>query len=100
MGTNTGTERKAHQNIKLYRFFDTNKRKVFPVHTIKAYRRRHIALNLVARWESEVNLMHQWLHPRVGTLVPLNRLLVGLDILEKRKISCLYWNLKPGLSSL
>jgi len=24
----------------------------------------------------------------------------GLDILKKRKISCPYWDLKPGLSSL
>jgi len=48
--TNTGPERKASQSIKLYRFFDTSKGKDFPVHTIKAYRRRRIALNLDARW--------------------------------------------------
>jgi len=68
--TNTGTERKASQNIKLYRFFDTSKCTDSPVHTIKAYRRRHIALNLIARWGSGVNFTHQRLHPGGGTLIP------------------------------
>jgi hypothetical protein len=95
--TNTGTERKASENIKLYRFFDTSKCTDSPVHTVKAYSRGHIALNLVARWGSGVNFTHQWLHPGGGTP---DTQLGGLDISEKRKISCPYWNLKPGLSSL
>ena len=61
---------------KLCRFFETSKSKIFPVHSIQAYRRgRYIApfiLNLDARWGWAVDFMHQRLHRRrKGTPVTL-----------------------------
>jgi hypothetical protein len=67
--------------------------KEVPVHAMKAFTRiggiAPLILNLDTGWSSVINFMPQPLYPREITLHTLNgRALTGLNILEKRQISC------------
>jgi hypothetical protein len=68
---------------------------------MKAYRSRGIApliLNLGVRWRCMVHFTLPSFYPREIPRCPMNRRL-GLDVLEKRKISYLYRDWNPGPSS-
>jgi len=64
----------------------------------------HSFIILAIKWRSEVNSMPWPLYPKGRIPYPLSKRLGGptasLDILEERRIACLYWGPKPVSCSL